>query len=131
MVESVYDSETCLLERFPLADTAEACNGGDGAVDIYVASLGHGDVRALTTTYPGRCNHVPSYIVVNSNDQALQQLRQNPAEGTRELKALSRGLCAQQLASMDARHRDRALGEVQRCAGLGVGSHRKDEGGVG
>ena len=88
VVESVYDSETGLLERFPLADTAEACNGGDGAIDIYVASLGHGDVRALTTTYPGRCNHVPSYIVVNSNDQALQQLRQNPAEGTRELKAI-------------------------------------------
>ena len=60
---------------------AEACNGGDGAVDIYVASLGHGDTRALTTTYPGRCNHVPSYIVVNSNDQALQQLRQNPPDG--------------------------------------------------
>ena len=88
VVESVYASETGLLERFPLADTAEACNGGDGAVDIYVASLGHGDVRALTTTYPERCNNVPSYIVVNSNDQALQQLRQNPTEGTRELKAI-------------------------------------------
>ena len=31
---------------------------------------------------------MPSYIVVNSNDQALQQLRQNPPDGTRELKAI-------------------------------------------
>ncbi len=88
VVEEVYAAETGLLQRFPLADTAESCNGGDGAVDIYLSSLGDGDVRGLTSTYPGRCNHVPSWIAINANDPALQAVGSRPDDARREFKAI-------------------------------------------
>ncbi|MCE9658598.1 MAG: Ig-like domain-containing protein [Burkholderiales bacterium] len=88
VVEEVYAAETGLLQRFPLADTTESCNGGDGAVDIYLASLGDGDVRGLTSTYPGRCNHVPSFIAINANDPALQAVGPRLDEARREFKAI-------------------------------------------
>ncbi len=70
LVEEVYQSETDLFKRFPLADTQENCNGGDGALDIYLHPLA-GRTKALTVAYPGRCEKVPAFIVINTSELFL------------------------------------------------------------
>jgi hypothetical protein len=70
VIEEVYQSETALFQRFPLPDTQEACNGGDGALDIYIHPL-PGRMKAQTVAYPGRCNNVPAFIVLNSSELFL------------------------------------------------------------
>ena len=70
VIEDVYQSETSLFKRFPLPDTKEPCNGGDGAVDVYVHPLA-GRMKSITFAYPNRCEAVPAYIVVNSNELFL------------------------------------------------------------
>ena len=86
VAEEVYAAETGLLQRFPKADTAEACNGGDGAVDIYLtAGIATG---GLTTAYPGRCNDVPSFIAIDAGGGAIQAVVPQPAEARREVKAI-------------------------------------------
>ncbi len=70
VIEDVYQSETSLFKRFPLPDTREPCNGGDGAVDVYVHPL-VGRMKSITFAYPNRCEKVPAYIVLNSNELFL------------------------------------------------------------
>ena len=70
VIEDVYQSETSLFKRFPLPDTNEPCNGGDGAVDVYVHPL-VGRMKSITVAYPNRCEAVPAYIVVNSSELFL------------------------------------------------------------
>ena len=88
VVEEVYAAETGLLGRFPLADTNEACNGGDGALDIYLTSLGSSDTRGATTTYPDRCNKVPSFIAINAGDPAIAAASSGIGDARRETKAI-------------------------------------------
>ena len=70
VIEEVYQSETALFKRFPLPDTQEPCNGGDGAVDVYVHPLA-GRTKSITFAYPNRCEKVPAYIVLNSSELFL------------------------------------------------------------
>lgn len=86
VAEEVYAAETGLLNRFPLADTAEPCNGGDGAVDFYVTNLGAGP-GGITQTYPGRCNKVPSFVLLDYNHPAAMRVGSGVAEARGELKA--------------------------------------------
>ena len=88
VVEEVYSAETDLLGRFPLADTSEACNGGDGALDIYLTHLGSSDTRGATTTYPDRCNKVPSFIAINAGDPAIAAASSGFGDARRETKAI-------------------------------------------
>ena len=70
VVEEVYQSETQLFQRFPKSDAQENCNGGDGALDIYLHPLGS-RAKAITVAYPGRCENVPAYMVLNTNELFL------------------------------------------------------------
>ena len=75
LVEQVYTANTGLLNRFPLDDSQQACNGGDGKYDIYYmpgAVFGGG---AWVTAYPlsteeakvsNACAKRPSYMMLNS-----------------------------------------------------------------
>ena len=74
VVEEIYQSETQLLKRAPLPDTNEPCNGGDGALDIYILPLA-GRTKAITFAYANRCEKVPAYIVLNSNELFLSFAR--------------------------------------------------------
>lgn len=65
IIEKIDASLGQVTKRSPKSDIKEDCNGGDGAVDIYlIPRLGDED-WASTTTYPGRCEDTPAYIVVN------------------------------------------------------------------
>ena len=70
VVEEVYQAETQLFQRFPQSDAQERCNGGDGAFDIYLHPLGS-RTKAITVAYPGRCENVPAYMVLNTNELFL------------------------------------------------------------
>ncbi|MEO8525002.1 MAG: Ig-like domain-containing protein [Caldimonas sp.] len=70
VVEEVYQSETQLFKRFPLPDTKENCNGGDGAFDIYLHPLAS-RTKAVTVAYPGRCESVPAFMILNTNELFL------------------------------------------------------------
>ena len=63
-------SETELFQRVPMSDAQERCNGGDGAFDIYLHPLGS-RAKAITVAYPGRCEGVPAYMVLNTNELFL------------------------------------------------------------
>lgn len=88
VVEEVYRAETDLLARHPMPDTNEACNGGDGALDIYLTSLGSSDTRGATTSYPDRCNNVPSWIAINAGDPAIASASSGIGDALRETKAI-------------------------------------------
>jgi len=69
-VERIYETETSALNRFPKSDSDLPCNGGDGALDVYI-------FPSLTTkadAYPsvaGRCQDVAAYLLVNWNDASF------------------------------------------------------------
>jgi hypothetical protein len=65
VVEEIYAAETGLLNRHPLPDTEQSCNGGDGALDIYVFPTSISGKIAETVAYPGNCEATPAYIVIN------------------------------------------------------------------
>lgn len=66
VIEQIDAALTGLLQRRPLADTAEECNGGDGALDIYlVPGLGSEEYGEVVP-YPGRCENTPAYILINA-----------------------------------------------------------------
>ena len=67
VVEDAYASLTGVLGRYPISDLGRACNGGDGALDIYLNYFMAGAQFAATTTYPGACEATPSYIAINSS----------------------------------------------------------------
>ena len=91
VIEEVYGAETALLGRFAKADTDQPCNGGDGATDIYLGSL---EPRTLAQTIPygGTCADTSSFIVVNSNYEAIRGLgilaTRSRAEGEGLIKSL-------------------------------------------
>ena len=87
VAEEVYAAETGLFNRFPLADTAEPCNGGDGAVDIYLTGLAGGG-GAITQSYPGRCNQVPSFILLDYNHPSALGVGQGVTGARAELKSV-------------------------------------------
>ncbi len=87
VAEEVYAAETALFNRFPLADATESCNGGDGALDIYLTGLAGGG-GAITQTYPGRCNKVPSFILLDYNHPAALGVGHGVAGARAELKAV-------------------------------------------
>ena len=65
VVEPIDTALTGLLQRAPKSDVAEGCNGGDGALDIYLSPIFGSESWAETVTYPGRCENAPAYIVIN------------------------------------------------------------------
>jgi hypothetical protein len=71
VVEQVYQAETSLLGRFPLSDLNEGCNGGDGAVDIYIIGFDAGGPQALTVPYHVGCNGTASFILLNRESPLL------------------------------------------------------------
>lgn len=71
VIEEIYNAEAGLLNRFPLPDSAEPCNGGDGAIDIYIFPTGISGKMAETVAYPGRCEAVPAYIVINEMETSF------------------------------------------------------------
>lgn len=68
MIEEIYASLTGALGRFPASDAGENCNGGDGAIDIYLQAnwFSASSTPAMTVAYPGRCENVPAFIVAES-----------------------------------------------------------------
>ena len=76
VIEYIIQQETGLMEHWPLFDTNEPCNGGDGSIDIYIT-------RKLTTTGaqavpfpPGEVER-PGYLWVAPDyaDGDLQKVR--------------------------------------------------------
>ena len=89
IAEQVYAAETALLGRFPLADTGEGCNGGDGAVDIYITSTAAPNLIAQTVPYRETCANVPSYIFLyHSSDILLRAGLISPADGAPTVRAV-------------------------------------------
>jgi hypothetical protein len=60
VAEKVYNDLTGFFNKHPLSDALQACNGGDGATDVYVDSMGSG--RALTLAYPPACDATPAWM---------------------------------------------------------------------
>lgn len=69
-VERIYTAETTLFGRFPPSDlnVTNKCNGGDGALDIYVVPIPDqpSTLRARTVPYGTACGAGPSFIELNS-----------------------------------------------------------------
>ena len=55
VIENIIQKETGLMGRWPLFDTNEPCNGGDGSIDIYIS-------RQLTTTGAQAVPHPPGEV---------------------------------------------------------------------
>lgn len=66
VVEQIRSALTAVTRRKPKSDVYEPCNGGDGALDIYFMQRLGSENWAETTTYPGRCEDAPAYVIVNS-----------------------------------------------------------------
>lgn len=64
VIELIDASLRNLLQRAPKSDAAEACNGGDGALDIYLVDLGVPGEYGETKGY-GRCENTPAFIKVD------------------------------------------------------------------
>ena len=90
VIEDVYASLTSLLQRFPISDANLACNGGDGAYDIYVLGWSQGGTAAEVTTYPGACENSASYMSVNSLHSYFNGAAGQPANAAnlRKVKSL-------------------------------------------
>ncbi len=90
VIEEVYASLTGVLQRFPISDLNLACNGGDGAYDIYVLGWSQGGTAAEVTTYPGACENSASYMSVNSLHSHFNGAAGQPAnaEHRRKVKHL-------------------------------------------
>jgi hypothetical protein len=98
VIEEVWQEETAFLNRFPQADTAEACNGGDGAIDVYYAPTGFGRVGGWTSSFfsqavadgtASACSNRPSYIVLNKASLEFMAVEQrSEAETRRAVKSI-------------------------------------------
>jgi hypothetical protein len=89
IAEQVYTAETTLLGRFPLPDTGEGCNGGDGALDIYVTSIADANLHGQAVPYREACAKTPSYMILNrSSANLLRASLLSPAEGTPTVRAV-------------------------------------------
>jgi hypothetical protein len=68
-VETIYTTETGLFGRFPPTDVnaTSMCNGGDGALDVYLVPFYADDtgVKGRTIPYGRGCGAGPSFIELN------------------------------------------------------------------
>jgi len=85
VVEEVYLSMTGLLQRFPISDLDKACNGGDGAVDIYLHAGQPMKELGSVTTYPGSCQNAPSYMSLNTQHFVFVGAADRPAAEARRI----------------------------------------------
>jgi hypothetical protein len=90
MAEEVYASETGLLQRFPLPDTTETCNGGDGATDIYITTIPSATLLAQVVPYHSGCAKTPSFILLNQTSAVMHYAGNivSAGEGARPVKAV-------------------------------------------
>lgn len=93
VIEEVYHADTALLARFPLADTGEACNGGDGAVDLYYGPFALFGLGAWTNSYPpgpgqNACANRPSYVMLNKLSKEFIGVERAPQEGRLLVKSI-------------------------------------------
>ena len=89
VIEDVYTALTGVLQRFPISDASLACNGGDGAYDIYVLGWSQAGTVAEVTTYPGACENSASYMSVNSLHNYFNGVVQQPANAEQRRKVKS------------------------------------------
>lgn len=100
-IEDVYRTETDLLKRFRLADTDEACNGGDGKTDIYYGGFALFGTGAWTTTYPlprgsvgvNACANRPSMVMLNKTSKEFLAVERSLAQG----RGLAKSIVAHEL----------------------------------
>ena len=59
--EAVWTSLTGLFHTVPLSDANETCNGGDGALDVYIDRLGFGALAQTSAYLPG-CAARPTWM---------------------------------------------------------------------
>jgi len=61
VAEAVWTSLTGLFHTVPLSDVNEGCNGGDGALDVYIDRLGFGALAQTSAYLPG-CAARPTWM---------------------------------------------------------------------
>lgn len=97
LAEEVYTADTGLLKRFPLDDSAQACNGGDGKYDIYVMPATPFGLGAWTTTHlaaadSGRvanvCANQTTYMMLNSMSADFLSAAKNPQRARLMVKSI-------------------------------------------
>ncbi len=64
VAEHVYATLNANFHIVPLSDVNEGCNGGDGAIDIYMDKMGFGAL-AQTVTYTPGCAARPTWMWIN------------------------------------------------------------------
>lgn len=100
-IEEIHATETGLLARFPIADTGEACNGGDAKVDIYYGGFALFGTGAWTTTYPlppgttgvNACANRPSVMMLNKTSKEFMAIERSLAQG----RPMARSIVAHEL----------------------------------
>lgn len=86
-IETIDGALRGLLRRQAASDAAEPCNGGDGAIDIYLVDMGRSTEWGQTTSYPGRCENTPAYVLIDK--YVLGGVMANdPARGRRWLRTV-------------------------------------------
>jgi hypothetical protein len=92
LVEDVYDADTGLLQRLPLTDVNEPCNGGDGKYDIYYIPGALVGLAAWTISYPtaapNKCSTRPSYMMINSFSAEFFAAEQQPVNARLMIKSI-------------------------------------------
>jgi hypothetical protein len=86
-VETIDSALRGLLGRQAKSDAAEPCNGGDGAVDIYLVDMGGSTDWGQTSTYPGRCENAPAYVLIDKYKLG-GIMAIDPARGRRYLRTV-------------------------------------------
>jgi hypothetical protein len=95
-VEEIYATETGLLGRFPIADTGEACNGGDAKVDLYYGGFALFGTGAWTTAYSlpsgtvggNACANRPSIVMLNKTSKEFMAIERSLAQGRPMAKSI-------------------------------------------
>lgn len=64
-IETIDSALHGLLGRTAQSDAAEPCNGGDGAIDIYLTDMGGTLDWGLTTAYARRCENTPAFVLID------------------------------------------------------------------
>jgi hypothetical protein len=90
VIEQIYVAETTLLQRTPLSDANEGCNGGNGLIDIYIVHSGGPFPYGVTVAYGSGCVTRPSFIVVNRGAPHLHRAIEDgtPGDVAKVVKAI-------------------------------------------